>query len=89
MAESLEAVRIEGVISIVGFLGGQTAEKEPSYLQALVHSCVIRGVQIGSRPMHEAMVRILFLGRGEIAVFSLVLNIDMTVYASQMLIVVG
>lgn len=49
MTQSLKAVKMEGVINIIGFVGGFKAENEPSFLEALLHMCTIRGVLVGSR----------------------------------------
>lgn len=50
MAQSLEAVRMEGVINIIGFVGGfHTEGGEPGFLQALLHMCTIRGIMVGTR----------------------------------------
>lgn len=56
MAQSLKAVKIDGVISIIGFLGGM-AEKQPSFLDALNNVCVVRGILVGSRQQFEDMNR--------------------------------
>lgn len=55
MAQSLEAIKIDGVISIIGFLGGMKGEDEPSFLQCLSHLCTVRGVLVGSRAQMEDM----------------------------------
>lgn len=57
MAQSLAAVKLEGVISVVGFLGGPKEEEEPSILETLRHVCIIRGIMVGSRVQHEEMNR--------------------------------
>ncbi|KAF4631911.1 hypothetical protein G7Y89_g6214 [Cudoniella acicularis] len=57
MKQSLEAVKIDGVISIIGFLGGGSKEKEPSFLDALKKVCTVRGLVVGSRGMFEEMNR--------------------------------
>ncbi|OAG40802.1 hypothetical protein AYO21_04879 [Fonsecaea monophora] len=49
MAQSLKAIKPEGVISVIGFLGGPKAEDEPSTLAALSAACIIRGILIGSK----------------------------------------
>jgi len=54
MAQSLKAIKIDGVISIIGFIGGG-AEKEPSFLEALTNICTVRGVLVGSRLQFEEM----------------------------------
>ncbi|KAF2083438.1 NAD(P)-binding protein [Saccharata proteae CBS 121410] len=56
MAQSLKAIRIDGVISIIGFVGGQSKD-QPSFLDALTHICTVRGVLVGSRAQFEDMNR--------------------------------
>jgi NADPH:quinone reductase-like Zn-dependent oxidoreductase len=55
MAQSLEAVKMDGVISIIGFLGGVKGENEPSFLQCLSRLCTVRGVIVGNRGQMEDM----------------------------------
>ncbi|KIY48798.1 NAD(P)-binding protein [Fistulina hepatica ATCC 64428] len=57
MQQSLEAIKIDGIISIIGFVGGSTQEKEPSFLEAWYRNCIVRGVHVGSRQQLEAMIR--------------------------------
>lgn len=54
MAQSLKAIKPEGVISIIGFLGGMGKE-QPSFLECLNCICTVRGVLVGSRLQFEAM----------------------------------
>ncbi|KAL8944340.1 MAG: hypothetical protein Q9216_000525 [Gyalolechia sp. 2 TL-2023] len=54
MAQSLQAIRPEGVISIIGFLGGSSKD-QPSFLQALQNLCIVRGILVGSRLQFEQM----------------------------------
>ncbi|KAF7947585.1 hypothetical protein EAE96_008669 [Botrytis aclada] len=55
MAQSLKAIKIDGVISIIGFVGGQSKEKEPGFLDCLTNVCTVRGLLVGSREMFEDM----------------------------------
>ena len=55
MAQSLAAIKIEGVISVIGFLGGVKGIEQPSFLECLNHLCVVRGILVGSREMFEEM----------------------------------
>lgn len=55
MIQNFNAIKHDGVISIIGFLGGLT-EKQPSFLEALNHGCIVRGILIGSRLQFEEMV---------------------------------
>ena len=57
IAQSLTAIRPEGVISIVGYLGGLHTEREPSYLGVLQSACTVRGVLVGSRTQFEDMIQ--------------------------------
>lgn len=54
MAQSLKAIKPEGVISIIGFLGGFSKD-QPSFLECLNNVCTVRGVLVGSRLQFEAM----------------------------------
>lgn len=56
MAQSLKAIKIDGVISIIGFLGGGSKE-QPSFLDALMNICTVRGVLVGNRIQFEDMNR--------------------------------
>lgn len=57
MAQSLKAIKFDGVISIIGFVGGQAKEKEPGFLDCLMNICTVRGILVGSREMFEDMNR--------------------------------
>lgn len=57
MAQSLKAIAFDGVISIIGFLGGVKGEKQPTYLECLTNICTVRGVYVGSRAQFEDMNR--------------------------------
>ncbi|PHH92731.1 hypothetical protein CDD83_5560 [Cordyceps sp. RAO-2017] len=58
MAQSLDAIKINGVISIVGFVGGDSSGKDqPSFLECLRKQCTARGIGIGSRVQMEDMCR--------------------------------
>lgn len=56
MVQSLAAVKLDGVISIIGFLGGFKGEDEPGFLAALTNMCTVRGVLVGSRAQMLDMV---------------------------------
>ena len=59
MKESLKAVAIEGVISIVGFLGGGKKDTEIGFWDCFKSTCIVRGVNVGSREQFEAMNRFI------------------------------
>ena len=54
LAQSFKAIKIDGVISIIGFLGG-FSKNQPSFLDCLNHVCTARGVLAGSRQQFEEM----------------------------------
>ncbi|MCJ1472323.1 hypothetical protein MMC13_000970 [Lambiella insularis] len=54
--QSFNAIKIDGVITIIGFLGGHTRD-QPSFLEVLQHSCVVRSGLVGSRLQFEEMNR--------------------------------
>lgn len=58
MIQNFNAIKHDGIISIIGFLGG-FAEKQPSFLEALNHGCIVRGILIGSRLQFEEMVSLV------------------------------
>jgi NADPH:quinone reductase-like Zn-dependent oxidoreductase len=55
IAQSLEATRLDGLISIIGFLAGG-AEQCPSFMEILSRNVLVRGVLVGSRQQFEDMV---------------------------------
>lgn len=55
MEQSLKALRFEGIMSVIGFIGG--GGSPPSLLETLMHAVVVRGVLIGSRLQFEDMNR--------------------------------
>ncbi|KAB8217995.1 hypothetical protein BDV33DRAFT_205776 [Aspergillus novoparasiticus] len=57
MKESLKAIKIDGVISMVGFIAGSPADDQPSLIDTLFRMCTVRGVGVGSRLQFEEMNR--------------------------------
>lgn len=60
MAQSLQAVQIDGVISIIGFVATPSKE-QPTFLDCLANVCTVRGLLVGSREQFEVMVSVFFL----------------------------
>jgi NADPH:quinone reductase-like Zn-dependent oxidoreductase len=54
ISQSIKAIKIDGIISIIGFVGG--SGPEPSFLECLGNLCTVRGLLVGSRVQFEAMV---------------------------------
>ena len=59
MKESLKAVAIEGVISIVGFLGGGEKDTKTGFWDCFKSTCIVRGVNVGSSEQFEEMNRFI------------------------------
>jgi NADPH:quinone reductase-like Zn-dependent oxidoreductase len=55
VTESLKAVAIGGLVTIIGWVGGE-GETGPSFPQILSSMAVVRGIVVGSREQFEAMV---------------------------------
>lgn len=56
MAQSLASIKIDGVITIIGFVGGTTKD-QPGFIDCLSHLCTARGILVGSRIQFEDMNR--------------------------------
>ncbi|KAK4244528.1 alcohol dehydrogenase [Corynascus novoguineensis] len=54
MTQSLRSIKYEGIISVIGMLGGM--QPKDSIMEALAHVCVIRGVYVGSKAQLEEMI---------------------------------
>lgn len=54
LGRSIEAIRFEGVVSVVGLIGGLTAELD--IFQVFLKNLTIHGVETGSRAMLEEMI---------------------------------
>lgn len=55
MQQSLNAIKIEGVISVIGFLGGKDASSPSNFGDCLSTLCILRGVNVGSKEQFLAM----------------------------------
>jgi len=55
MQQSFKAIKIEGVISMIGFLGGKDASSASSFGDCLATLCILRGVNVGSKEQFLAM----------------------------------
>jgi NADPH:quinone reductase-like Zn-dependent oxidoreductase len=49
MEQYMKAVKPEGVISFIGFLGRGGENGQPSTLHALTNMCTVRGLLVGSK----------------------------------------
>ncbi|KPM43662.1 hypothetical protein AK830_g2849 [Neonectria ditissima] len=56
MRQSLDSIKLDGVITIIGFVGGQSKD-QPGFLENLNHVCTTRGILVGNRGQMEDMCR--------------------------------
>jgi NADPH:quinone reductase-like Zn-dependent oxidoreductase len=57
LRQSFKCVKFEGVISVIGFIGGVDPKTQPTVLETLTHICTVRGVYVGSKAQMRDMVR--------------------------------
>lgn len=78
LQQSFKCVKFEGVISIIGFLGGVDPKGQPSILDALSHICTVRGVYVGSKAMMRDMIRAIEANRIHPVMDEQVFSLDQT-----------
>lgn len=54
LSQSFKAIKMDGVISIIGFVGGYS-KTQPSLIECLKNICTTRGVLAGSRQQFDEM----------------------------------
>jgi NADPH:quinone reductase-like Zn-dependent oxidoreductase len=57
LRQSFNCIKYEGVISVIGFLGGVNAQDQPAVLDTLSNICTVRGVYVGSKALMRDMIR--------------------------------
>lgn len=58
LRESANSLKLDGIIAVVGFVGGEGGNKEmPNLLDAWLHLYTARGIWVGSRIQMEDMCR--------------------------------
>ncbi|KAB8074814.1 hypothetical protein BDV29DRAFT_172905 [Aspergillus leporis] len=55
--QSFKCIKFEGVISIIGFLGGVDPKTQPRVLDTLSNICTVRGVYVGSKELLNNMIK--------------------------------
>ncbi|KAL4787348.1 hypothetical protein BJX76DRAFT_354296 [Aspergillus varians] len=56
LQQSFKCIKLEGVISVIGFLGGMDPKTIPNVLETLNNICTVRGVYVGSKALMNDMV---------------------------------
>ena len=59
MEQSLKAIALEGLISIIGFLGGATGERRTGFWDCFTNLCMVRGVNVGNKKQFGDMLRFM------------------------------
>ncbi|KAM0518951.1 hypothetical protein ACHAPE_003941 [Trichoderma viride] len=55
LCQSLNAIKIQGVISLVGFMAASENSNEPKLLEALYYGCIARAVLVSSKQEFQKM----------------------------------
>lgn len=56
LAQSLKAIKYQGVMSLIGFPGASSGEAPPSALGTLSSMCIMRAIYVDSKAQMEEMV---------------------------------
>ncbi|EED21039.1 zinc-containing alcohol dehydrogenase, putative [Talaromyces stipitatus ATCC 10500] len=56
LKQTVKAIKYEGILSIIGFVGGENNVEVPQIVDALSNICTFRGVYVGSKEQMEDMV---------------------------------
>jgi NADPH:quinone reductase-like Zn-dependent oxidoreductase len=56
MEQSLKVVALEGLISIIGFLGGGMGERKTGFWDCFNSACLVRGITVGSKRQFRDML---------------------------------
>ncbi|RDW56488.1 hypothetical protein BP5796_13129 [Coleophoma crateriformis] len=56
LEQSFKAVKLGGLISVIGYRGGTSGE-EPGFVEVIRRNCILRGVLVGNRQHLEQMIR--------------------------------
>lgn len=57
LQQSFKAIKFEGIISVIGFLGKGDPNSQPGILDTLSNICTVRGVYVGSKALMKDMIR--------------------------------
>lgn len=57
LQQSFKCIKFEGIINIIGLLGGVDPKGLPSILDSLMNICTVRGVYVGSKALMRDMIQ--------------------------------
>jgi NADPH:quinone reductase-like Zn-dependent oxidoreductase len=64
LAQSVKAIRVDGVVTAAGLIGGAGDESRPALLDTLFNICIVRGILLGTRQQFRDMN--LFIERNNV-----------------------
>jgi len=76
LAQSVKAVRLDGLVSAVGLVGGPPGAERPALMDVLWNLCIVRGVLLGSWAQFAEMSSFIEKNRIDIALDGEVFEID-------------
>lgn len=76
LAESVKAVRLDGLVSAVGLIAGPPGVERPPLMATLWHLCLVRGLLLGSRAQFAGMNTFIEKHRIDIALDDEVFEIE-------------
>ncbi|KAI9042680.1 zinc-dependent alcohol dehydrogenase family protein [Aspergillus affinis] len=76
--QSFKCVKFEGVISIIGFVGGTDAQSQPPILATLSNICTVRGIYVGSKALMTDMVQAIEVNNIHPVLDTKVFSLDQT-----------
>ncbi|TID27542.1 zinc-binding alcohol dehydrogenase-like protein [Venturia nashicola] len=68
LAQSLAAIRVDGLIVAAGLVAGAPGETRPALMDALWNVCIVRGILLGTRQQFGDMVRFIEQKEVDIAI---------------------
>lgn len=57
LQQSFKCIKLEGVISVIGFLAQSDSKAQPTVMDTLSSLCTVRGIYVGSKAMMQDMIR--------------------------------
>jgi NADPH:quinone reductase-like Zn-dependent oxidoreductase len=76
LAQSLKAVRTDGVVIAAGILGSSPGGKDPLLIESLWNVCIVRGVLLGTRKQFRDMGRFIEEHDVQLAVDDVTFSLD-------------
>lgn len=59
LAQSLAAIRVDGLVVAAGLVAGAPGESRPALMDTLWNSCIVRGILLGTKQQFENMNRFI------------------------------